>query len=181
MKPALHKAVLPTERGRLASFLGLCAQGELWLGRALRGGLPVLASLGLAGTTGNRRLAVRYHDGQMKQQRVRSNLPSGLLLGQRRRDKLRLYTSFNSLDESPEGIAWHWPGRGKSPLVSSAFSIHSGGMVSREGDDAKSPQLWVSPPCLCVVASSKEVYKTALGCLTYSRVWWLSRGKYNLW
>ena len=38
------------------------------------------------------------------------------------------------LDESPRGDAWQGQTGGKSPLV----SIHSGGMVSREGEDAKS-------------------------------------------
>jgi hypothetical protein len=40
------------------------------------------------------------------------------------------------------------PGRGKSPLISNCFSIHYGGMVSREGEDAQSPQLRVSPRCV---------------------------------
>jgi len=60
------------------------------------------------------------------------------------------------------------------------FSIHFGGMVSRERGDAKSPQLRVAPAFL-VVASFKEVsVKSALGCLKYSRLLCLSIGKYHI-
>ena len=90
------------------------------------------------------------------------------------------FQSNVQLMKSPEGM----PGEAKPGDVTACFycfSIHYGGMVSRDGADAKSPQPRISPRLFTVLASSEEIEKSALGCLTYSRIWCLSRGKHNIW
>ena len=148
---------------------------------AQRGGRFGLKSVGPAE---DRRLGFRCHDGQRRRLRVRSNLPSGLLMARR-----KLAGSGSSLSREilvllmnpPEGM----PGRarpgGKSPPV----SIHSGGMVSREGggrEVSSTNQLNYEsrPGVLRSSLLEGRSAKSALGCLTYSRIWCLSRGKHNI-
>src|SRR5258708_40370556 len=65
----------------------------------------------------------------------------------------------------PEGTPDRASPRGKSPLI----SIHYGGMVAREREETKSPQLCISPLCFMVVfmvvAPSKGICKKCSGML----------------
>ena len=81
----------------------------------------------------------------------------------------------------PEGMSGG-PDRGKPPLGSTAFHpLWRDGF--REGARREvTSTLSLAPVCFTVVASFSEVCKSALGCLTYSRIWCLSRNKHHtLW
>jgi hypothetical protein len=97
----------------------------------------------------------------------------------------------------PEGICLAEPGRGKSPL-SVCFSIRYGGMVPVNGEDARSFRFaqdfgsGLTPANRLNFESRPRFYrrrllkmrglKSARRCLTYSRIWCLSRDKHHtLW
>ena len=159
-------------KGRLAPFFGSCAPAARRR-KGLSGGAARSHRDGAQprhhtnwksldpGGTG-------FRGGRMRRRRVRSNLPLGLLNAQ---GYPRPQANFC---ESPDG----WGARrGMSPLV----AIHSGGMVSRERDRRKVITTLSRVPGFFVCRSfRKESSKTALGCLTYSRIWYLSRNKHNL-
>ncbi len=142
------------------NFFGNCAVGARWSGLAQRGG-----SLGprSAGPTDDRRLGIRCHDGRKKHLPVRLNLPSGLLY------------------ESPGGEYPTRANRGKSPLTSICFSIHYGGMASVKGKTRSHLNSESRPGVYGRCPLAWRSAKSALGCLTYSRIWCLSRGKHNIW
>ena len=143
--PDTHPAKLFMELDRLANLCCNGVPGARWRGSAQRGG-----SLGLSrvGPTDDRQLGIRCHGGQNRRQRVRSNLPSGLLdvteTGRTPSVHERAAATLNPLwillMNPPGGDGWIAK-PGEITASFHLFSIHFGGMVSREGEDAKSPQL----------------------------------------
>jgi hypothetical protein len=161
---------MPAQRGAPIGLQRIQTQGRL-----ARAPVP----------TRNRQLGIRRHDGRMRRQRVRSNLPSGLLMARTKlpvweqlhreiltsaakaavknnagtatlkRSATQIQSGISSADDSPGGCLAQ-PSRGKSPLVSICFSIHSGGMVSRERGRREvtstlslAPSLLSWPPQFC--------------------------------
>ncbi len=129
-----------TERDRLVGFYGNCVLGARWRGLAQRGESPGLS--GPVGPTENCRQDIQCRDGQTRRQRVRSNLPSGLLMVRRKLGRSGAASTAISIldsttmDESPRGDVWL-----ARPGEVTAFSSTYGGMIPVKGKDAKSPQL----------------------------------------
>lgn len=159
---------------RPASLFGNRDVGARWSGLAQRGELPGPISAGLLD---DRRLGIRCHDGQKRHPRIRSNFPSGLLILRTRGQPRPLTQLLNP----PEGNAWpKAKPRGNHRYFSSAFHpLRRDGF--REGGGTRSHLNSESRPYVCSrCLLCKEVCKSALGCLTYSRIWCLSRGKHNM-
>jgi hypothetical protein len=174
------------EPDRPAGACDNCAPGGRW---ARRHGPPGRFSAGRIQSTGNRILC---RDGQRRRQRVPSNLPSGLLMARLKAGPVGEQLeprNFRSLHccESPEGM----PGCAKPGDVTACFRLllpttclpsNREGWPPVMGKTRSHLNFESRPDWFTVLASfRRRAIKSSLGCLTYSRIWCLSRGKHNIW
>ena len=85
----------------------------------------------------------------------------------------------NFVDESPRRGCRAWASRGKSPLVS-AFPSTPEGWFPVKGKTRSHLNFESRPGVYDHCLLHGGLLKSALGCLTYSRIWCLSRGKRNI-
>jgi len=162
-------------KDRLAPFFGNCAPAA-WRQRVLFGDAARPRRDGAKPCHHTNRTSVSvdpggigFRGGRMRRRLVRSNLPSGLLTAQ-------------GIAGATQATFCRLPRRlgGQIGGCHRLLPSTPGGWFPVKGIDGKSSQLCVASLGFCLPLLLKESSKTALGCLTYSRIWYLSRDKHNL-
>ena len=156
---------------------GNCARGAWWLRAGQRSGSPAWTCFGQVERTKKRQPGFRCHGGQKRRQPVRLNLPSGLLNGEPKLSRWR--SSFSRKNLFPAESEANSKAKSGPDFRTEIKALPIASQMPKS-ESVSEPKLRVSP---CLLGRSPFISgseKSALGCLTYSRIWGLSREKHHI-